>query len=830
MTSELSPERYAQIDQLFAAALELPEAQWETLLRERCAGDQELHRAVWALLQAHLRNGEFLEAGSAEAVNSLYLSETQTRLGCRVSDYEILDLLGIGGMGQVYLARDQRLNRRVALKILPKMFMQNAERVHRFQLEARAASALNHPNILTIHEIGQHAGVSFIVTEYVEGETLRQRLAGGPLKPTEALDIAQQIASALANAHRIGIVHRDIKPENVMVRPDGLVKVLDFGLAKLLDTPSYISLEAEAHFGLIAASQAGAVRGTPRYMSPEQAGGQEVDGRTDLFSLGVVLYEMLTGHTPFADATPARALTAVLECSPKPIIYYGMALPTPVEALTMRCLEKQPGNRYASARVLAEELKRLGHLLNSNIGEGRGLVSIAVLPFANFSADPANEYFCDGLAEELINALAKIQPLHVVARTSAFAFKGQHLDAREIGRRLNVTTVLEGSVRQSGDRLRITVQLVNVADGYQIWAERYDRQLQDTFTLQDEITLAIIETLKVKLLSNERGGLTLRHPNNPDAYRLFLMGRFNTHKGTGEGFKQAIACYEQAVQLEPTYALARASLANVYFSLIFLGYALKNSAEQCRKALEGALPLDDNLAEVQLARALFKQYHQWDFAGAEANFKRSIELSPNYATAYFSYAAFLAQMTRFNEAVLLARRAEQYDPLSLYASQVLGWVLWYARRYDEAGVQAQKLLEMEPNYSAAYWMRGVTRLHQGHPDEAIADLQHSTALGGGLQAVATLGVAYGLIGKQAEAEKVVAKLLALNEQQPVQSFFLAMVYASLGKYEETFAWLEKSFENSNDVLLTIQVLPVFDPIRADPRYARIVRLVGFPLK
>lgn len=824
----MTPERWQQVDRLLEMTLDCSTHERAKLLQQFCSDDTDLRHQVEALLHAHDQANSFIEAPPVSAMAEIFHRiEHEDLSGRMIGPYQLARLIGQGGMGVVYLALDQRLNRTVALKILPGLFMREPERVHRFQLEARAASALNHPNILTIYEIGNHDGVHFIATEFIEGITLRQKLTQGPVELKEAIGVANQAAVALAAAHKEGIVHRDIKPENIMIRPDGVVKVLDFGLAKLMDAPSAFPNRSATPPLAKFESFPGMMRGTPQYMSPEQVRGEEVDERTDLFSFGVLLYEMLTGQAPFNGKTPPETLTAILEQSPETILHNHASLPATVEVLILKCLRKERGQRHQSAQEVLAELKHIEASLPNVQVVQRTKPSIAILPFANLSADMENDYFCNGLAEEVLNALAKVESLHVVARTSAFSFKGKRINAQEIGRKLNVSTVLEGSVRQAGNHIRITTRLIRTADGQHLWSERYDRQMIDIFDIQDEITLAIVEALKLKLLADEKSGLLKRHPNNTEAYHLFLMGRFNNHKGTGEGFKKAIEFFEQAIQLEPNYALARVALASTYFSLAFYGFALKETSAKCDAALNGALGLDDSLAEVHLARALFKLYFEWDFPGAEKEFKCAIQLAPNYSAALFAYANYLSHLTRLSEAMMWARRAEEVDPLSLYAGQVLGWVLWYDRRYDEVIVQAQKLLEMEPNYYAAYWMRGLARLHQGNYEEAIIDLQRSVTLGGGLQAISSLGVCYGLAGNREEAEKIIGQLHELKNQQRVQAYFWAIIYASLGDVDKTFAWLKTACEERNDVLLNLQIVPIFDQFRSDPRYLSLLQLIGF---
>jgi len=521
--------------------------------------------------------------------------------GTRLGRYEIRSKLGAGGMGEVYLAHDTKLDRKVAIKFLNQEFSKDQDKLNRFVREARAASALNHPNILTVHEIGEVDGRNYIVTELIDGTTLRQRLAHRePLSLNAILKIGVQVAEALAAAHAAGIIHRDIKPENIMIRRDGYAKVLDFGLAKLSKPPgltggligSQESSDAETSTRVLIKTTPGLVMGTVRYMSPEQVRGKEVDACTDIFSLGVVMYEMLAGRLPFRGETNSDVIAAILTSEPAPPSSLNEKIPTDFDRIVHNTLAKERDERYQTAADLLADLRQLQRRLELEVEAQREFVvtrpiskseqsairtadatrgsaadprnSVAVLPFNNSSADPENEYFCDGLAEELLNALAKINELRVVARTSAFSFKGKNVSVSEIGKALNVNSVLEGSVRKSGNRLRITAQLVNVDDGYQLWSERYDRMLEDVFDIQDEISLAIIDALKLRLLGETKESVLKRYTADPKAYEFYLKARFHFSKFTEAGFNQAIEYFNRAIAISPEYALAYAGLAECY--------------------------------------------------------------------------------------------------------------------------------------------------------------------------------------------------------------------------------------------------------------------------
>ncbi|MFN0085745.1 MAG: protein kinase domain-containing protein [Blastocatellia bacterium] len=817
-------DEWLKMDEWLDAALDLEPDKRAAFVEEVAGGDRELRMRLTSLLAAADQAEGFLEASPACAISTLFPQREALEIGRLLGHYEIVSAIGAGGMGEVYLARDARLGRCVALKLLPTDFTMAPDRLRRFEMEARAASSLNHPNILTIHDIGQSEGLHFIASEFIDGPTLRQRMAAGPLPLPEALDIATQVARALNAAHGRGILHRDIKPENVMIRPDGLVKVLDFGLAKLIgEAPLPPPAEPPPAPGGHSLS---GLMGTPPYMSPEQARGEELDARTDLFSLGAVLYEMIAGRPPFAAETGAGILAAICEKEPPPLS--GRETSFALEPVVLRCLAKAPANRYGSAREVADALERLARDVTKGEPSGETGPSIAILPFINLGPDAENEYFCDGLAEELLTSLAKIERLHVAARTSAFSFKGKNTDAREIGQRLKVATVLEGSVRRAGNRLRITAQLVDTADGYHLWSDRFDRQVEDIFAIQDEIVLALVDVLEVKLLGEERARLLKRYTDNTEAYRHYLKGRAYCHRATRESYEKAIEFFDQAIELESDYAPAWAGIAYAYVGLAYYGYPREHLTGKCALALARAAELDPDQHDVLLALGSFKCYYQWDFAGAERDFRRAIQLAPNLAGVQFAYAAFLIAMSRFDEAIARAGRAEELDPLSIHSVLVLGWAFWYARRYEHTLAQAYKLIEMEPDFFGGHWLHGMACLRLDARAEAIANLERAVDLGGGLQTLAGLGVCHAEAGNRAEAEKVIAQLSERRSRETVQAYFLAMVHASLKQGDEALEWLEKAVEERNDVLLNIRGGTVFDFLSADPRFVRLIERVGFP--
>jgi len=775
--------------------------------------------------------------------------------GSQLGHYEIQSRLGAGGMGEVFLAEDSRLNRRVALKILRGNLANDAERMRRFVQEAKSASALNHPNILTIYEVGEINRTHFIATEYIEGETLRERMRRKFLTLRETLDVVLQVAAALNAAHSTGIIHRDIKPENVMIREDGYVKVLDFGLAKLVEqTPP----DAEAETLLQALTQPGMIMGTVAYMSPEQARGLAVDARTDIFSLGVVLYEMLCGQKPFTGETISHTIVAILEREPPPLKQTGKVVPVEFERIVEKSLAKKPEARYQTTKDLLADLKMLRNRLEfeaelertsssdlkpvaqTQISRAETTTqtetqnSIAVLPFANISADAENDYFCDGLAEELLNALAKIEDLKVAARTSAFSFKGKNVEVSQIGNALNVKTILEGSVRKSGNRVRITVQLVNALDGYHLWSERYDREMKDIFDVQDEITLAVVEALKVKLLGEEKAALLQRYTDNPEAYELYLKGRYHYHKYTAAGWIKAIEFFEQAIEKAQEFAPAHANLASALaFCWFFSVLPLNETVPKWEAATQRALEIDDRLDEAHSALARYRFYYEWNWTAAEREFLRAIELNPDNAEIHHQYGAFLAAMGRVEEALSEGDRALELDPLSLLVNLQVGWVYLFSGRLDEVIQLTRKMLEMEPNFHGAYLQMGLALGAKGMYEEAIEVYRKALALGSYEMALSGVGFNCARLGKRDEAYEIIDRLLETRAKRHIAAFNIARVYAGLGETDETIEWLEKAFAERNGELVFLNTKTgtgdVFkQTLRGDPRFTHLQQRMNLP--
>jgi len=763
--------------------------------------------------------------------------------GTPVGPYRILSVLGAGGMGEVYLARDERLERNVALKILPPAFAEDPERMRRFVGEAKAVSALNHPNILTIHEIGEEGGHHYLATELVVGATLRERIAEGPLALGEAVAIAAQVAAALAAAHAAGIVHRDVKPENVMVRADGLVKVLDFGLAK---AGVAATLDPEGETLEVPHTRPGVVLGTIAYMSPEQSRGKPVDGRTDLWSLGVVLYEMLVGRQPFEGESTADVLAGILRHEPSPVGLLRDDVPAELAALVGDLLAKRAADRVASAGAARARLESVREAVRgmasassrpaggapggpaSSVASGPrhsgARQAIAVLPFRNLSVDPENDYFCEGLAEELLNALSKVEGLKVAARTSAFAFKGKDESLSAIGRALGVTTVLEGSVRSSGGRIRVSVQLANAADGYHVWSERYDRVLEDVFEIQDEITLAVVAALKVRLLGDERAAALKRGTEDAEAYRHYLKGRFAWNQRTPESLRQAADHYQRAIAADPTYALAYAGLAETYVLFGWLSVSPpREGMPRARAAAERALALDDDLAEAHAALGVYLSFYAWDQPASVRALRRALELSPGFATAHHWLGNIpLLAMGRWEESLAAIRKARELDPLSPSIASDLGVTLLFARRYGEAIARFEKTLEQDPGFYVARYHLGQALHSGGRPEEALAEYDRCLEATDDPWVHALRVRSLAAAGKRDEAGEARDALVAEAGERYVPEVGLAIAHAAAGDRDEAFRCLERDLEERSLFPPFYAVDPVFDELRDDPRFAALV--------
>jgi TolB-like protein/Tfp pilus assembly protein PilF len=723
-------------------------------------------------------------------------------------------------MGEVYRARDTRLDRTVAIKVLPASLASDPQSRERFQREARAISQLDHPNVCALYDVGEHEGASYLVMQHLEGETLRDRIERGPLPLDLALNSAIEVAGALAKAHSTSIVHRDLKPANVMITASG-AKLLDFGIAKLLQgpTPAFNeAVTADLH------TEAGVVVGTVRYMSPEQARGGTIDARSDIFSFGVMLYEMLSGRAPFDGPTTADVIVAILERQPQQLTSYRADIPSELERIVAKCTEKTAVRRYKSADELALELAAVKQSLAAR--PQKPTSSIAVLPFVNMSADPENEYFCDGIAEDLITALTKIERVRVVARTTAFSFKGKTGDVREIGRTLGVTSVLEGSVRKAGNRLRVSAQLVNVADGYHVWSDRYDRQLEDVFEIQDEISLAIVNALKVKLLGGEREALAKRQTLNVEAYQLYLQGRHYWHKWTADGFGKSMEYMKRAIEVDPEYALAYCGIADVYLAGAAGYHRYVEIHSQARAALKRALDLDPELDEAWTLTAVANMF-EWNWEAAEKAGARALELNPRSGHAYQVLALVGMYRGAPHEALTLAKRSVELDPLAQLWNWGLAWAQIAVGDLDSATAQNRVLLDIDPNFWMGHLHKGLLLAVRGALTEAVHSLEDALRLSGGAApyAIGYLAFLVALAGDRERAQRLMAPLLTAPATHSLPP---ALFYFGLGDLDQAFHWFNRSIDDQDIFsLLHVRYDPLLAPLGSEPRkaalYARINR-------
>jgi eukaryotic-like serine/threonine-protein kinase len=793
--------------------------------------------------------------------------------GTRLGPYEILTRIGAGGMGEVYRARDTRLGREVAIKVLPAEFSEDPERLKRFEQEARAASALNHPNIVSVHDVGREGATSYIAMELVEGLSLRELIVTElpPLQKT--LGIAAQVADGLAKAHSAGIVHRDLKPENVMVSKDGFVKVLDFGLAKLIRSESSRSLLSEVPTAT-GATEPGIALGTVAYMSPEQVRGLPVDARSDIFAFGAILYEMLTGRRAFQGVSPADTLSAILKEEPAELSRGGAELPPGLERVVRHCLEKNREERFESARDLAFALREVGSLsLPSRasrapsrqrvrqppawaialvgvlalltvllVGDVGGLrrrlrgpaaariESIAVLPLANLSGDPQQEYFADGMTEELISDLAKISALRVTSRTSVMRYKGSSKSMPEIAKELGVDAVVEGSVTRAGSQVKITAQLIDAARDRHLWADSFQRELKDVLALQGEIARAIVGEIGVRLTPQERSRLTDKKTVNPEAYEAYLKGQYHLFRRTAADAQKSLEYFQQAVQKQPDYALAYSCIADAYTMAAGSAQGALSPREAFPKAKAAAMravELDPTLGEPYATLGWSSFVFDRDWTTAENQFRRALQLNTNYPIAHENYALFLARMGRFDEAIAEMTRAQKLDPVSLGVNTMMGIALSLARRDDEAIPWFRRVLDMDPSFLRAHFGLGLALVHKKRYEEAIAELRKAVEVSGeGAGQLAALGYAYAAADRRAEALEIIEKLKERSRKNYVPPAMVAGVFAGLGEKDEAMTWLEKAMEERDPWLTSLKVEPMYDPLRSDPRFLDLLHRVG----
>ena len=765
-------------------------------------------------------------------------------IGRTISHYRVLERLGGGGMGVVYKAEDTRLGRLVALKFLPDETAKDARALDRFKREARAASALNHPNICTVHDIGEEDGQFFIVMELLEGQTLTQHIKGKPLKTKEALDIGIAVAEAMDGAHAKGIIHRDIKPANIFVTNEGQTKILDFGLAKVAPHVGDLKQAAGSNLPTLPPDEdrltsPGVTLGTVGYMSPEQVRGEgDLDSRTDLFSLGAVLYEMATGQQPFAGASTVLTFDAILHKAPTAPVLLNPELLPKLQEVINKALEKDRALRYQHASEICADLKRLKRDMDS----GRSVASapaaeiqpwwrgrLAVLPFVNGSGDASAEYLSDGISESLINSLSQLPHLKVMSRDSAFRYKGKEKDAETIGRELGVRAVLKGIVTQRGDNLTISTELIDASDNSHIWGQLYRRKPSDIFALQEKIAREITKALRLHLTGEEEKRLAKSYTVNPEAYQLYLKGRYWWNKRTEDGLRKGIEYFQQAIAKNPAYALAYSGLADAYSLLFDYGFrSPKEAFLSAEAAARKALELDNTLSEAHTSLAFILANYTWDWPGAEAEFQRAITLNPGYSMAHQWHGFALWKTGQLDEAIAEHKRALELDPLSLAVNRNLGLSFYFARQYDLAAEQLLKTLEMDPGFVLTRDYLGLAYVQKGMCREGLAECEKSLANTPGTGfTLSSLGCVYAASGKRADAKHVLDELNELSKQRYVSASFSARIYAALGEKERALESLEEAYaDRSVEVGPGLKPDPAFDPLRSDERFQDLLRRIG----
>jgi len=830
-----------------------------------------------------------------------------------IAHYRILRRLGKGGMGEVFLGEDTKQHgRKVALKVLPQELTRSESRLRRFKQEARAILALNHPNILTVYEIGEADGSYYIAAEYIEGETLRHCLWRGPIKLDETLGIGIQVAMALEAAHAAGIVHRDIKPENIMLRQDKFVrdrfvKILDFGIAKLTDRDA-IDSDPEAVTIPISGTHPGTVMGTSGYMSPEQAQGESIDERSDIFSLGVVLYEMVAGRPPFKGKTESHTRVSIIDDEPTPLLQYVPNVPRQLERIVSKALAKDRFKRYQTITDLKLDLEQLRDELHysenpetngattrathvdmlasartvtksptdtvtetapvsttdAKFHEKRrswlaygllGLVavlvvvgviyfasppppsinSVAILPFVNDSKDPNAEYLSDGLTESIINSLSQLPNLKVMSRNAAFRFKGSNIDPLDAGRSLNVGAVLTGRLVKLDDRLVIKTELIKVQDGSQLWGAEYNSSLADIFSVQDEVSKKISQSLRLRLSGEDEEKLAKRYTKDAEAYQLYLKGRYFWNKRNEEGFRNGINFFKRAEEKDPTFALAFSGLADSYALLCDIGAARPvDEMPKAKAAAEKAVDADPSLAEAYTSRAFVRLSYDWDWLGAQSDFQQALKLNRKYPTAHQWYASYLMQMGKFSLAKDEIEEAHKLDPLSPIIGANAGLYSYYEHNYDDAIAKYKSTLQSDPDFWVARHYLALAYVKKGMYQEAIAELRKLIkapesgpipvkVVEAESEATASLGFAYGMAGRQAEARAILTQLETLSQRRYVSPLYFAIVYVGLKNNDKAIEYLDKAFDTRHPGLVLIRIEPMFDGLRSDERFKQLIK-------
>ncbi len=891
----MDAKRWQKIKAVFDAALDIDPAKRSAYVSEACVADPGLLDEVHKLLNSFENAESFIEEPAASEFASLIIESKSLKAGQRFAHYEIMRQIGAGGMGEVYLAKDQKLDRLVAIKILNEDFGRHESNVQRFIQEAKAASSLNHPNILVIHEINVGGDANYIVSEFVEGKTLREVMRTSSLKPSEMLDIAIQISGALATAHDANIIHRDIKPENVIVRPDDYVKILDFGLAKLIQQNAVGLEDATVNQNETAK---GLIMGTVNYMSPEQAKGEKVDQRTDIFSLGVVVYELIAGRTPFQGNSMSETFANLINAEPQPLSRYALNVQEELQRIVSKTLRKKRDERYQTIKDLHSDLKTLRENLefderlersqspgdknataslpattdevNDHTGETRstpttqakrvksisalvlvalviaaisggyyllsvrnagseGKRSLAVLPFVNSTQDSNAEYLSDGISESIINNLSQVASLRVMPRNSSFRFKKDQTDAKNIALQLGVETLVTGDIKQLGDKLVINVRLIDAKDESQIWGNQYVRTPTDILAAQSEIAQAVVQNLRLKLTNSEEQLLNKRSTENAEAWQLYQRGRFHVFKLTPPEVEIGISYFQQAIEIDPNYALAYAGLSDAYRSLA-IGSEMPPVENLAKSKIAGerSIEIDDSLAEGHTGLGMTIFWGEWDWAGAETQFKRALELNPNNAGAHLFYAHLLSSTGRHAEALAEVKLSRELDPLFPFSGALEGQFLFHAGRTDEALARLKKTLELAPAFWMPHLFASNVYIEKGMYPEAMAEARKSTELSPSqTNSIVNESFIQSKLGRRNEAQALLDKLLKLSAERFVPPCHVPQAYNGLGETEKALDWLERAFEQHDPKMVFLKVDPKWNNLRSEPRFIDLMKRMKF---
>lgn len=755
--------------------------------------------------------------------------------GLKLGPYEILSPLGAGGMSEVHRAFDTRLNREVAIKVLPGHLARDPELLQRFEREAQTLASLSHPNLVTIFDFGTEEEVHFAVMELLEGETLRARLDREIPEYNATLDIAEGVADGLSAAHSRGIIHRDLKPENIFITNEGRVKILDFGLARVI-VPVQLQNDTKAPTGP-AVTPAGMIMGTVYYMSPEQVSGETADARTDIFSFGAVLYEMVTGSKPFTEKTSVETMVAILRQQPPELGVLQGRIPPDLDRIVRACLEKDPAMRFQSAHDLRLALRSVragsGIFYQQPAAsvpkrKSKKIDSIAILPFTNIGLDPGMEYLSDGITESIINTLSQLPSLRVMARSTVFRYKGASIDPRAAGRELGVRAVLTGRLIQRGGEVNIQTELVNVADGSQLWGEQYGGPIGELQNVQEDIANVISNRLQVRASSGRRRRLSKLSTQNAQAYQWYLQGRYHWNKRTAESINKGIEYFNLAIQADPEFALAYAGLADSYSLLGGFGFEKPTEAyPRARAAAERALQLDPDLGEAHASLAQISDRFDRDEAATERHFKKAIRANPGYPTAHLWYSVFLAMQNRFKEAEIEINKAAELDPLSVVIHWTKGYLLLYMKRFDAAIASYNKALELDPSFMRALFDLAITYHLAGKSSDAACTFKIWLQTAGDSTPILSLkAYAFACLGRSDDAKEMIREAEARSETEYVSQFSLAVAYIELQEIDKAFEALERSVIAKEDALISIRVNPRLDPIRNDPRFKELQQRIN----